>query len=48
MKNSLEARRQKLVRELGKLGRAIEAEQKSLKQIEARLAVLSQDRAKAA
>jgi hypothetical protein len=44
MKNSKEARRQKIERQLKQINRAIEAEEKSLKKIEARLAGLSQDR----
>jgi hypothetical protein len=48
MKNSLQARRQKIARRLEKVNREIEAEEKNLRQIEGRLAVLAQESQKAA
>jgi hypothetical protein len=48
MKNSLVARRRKAVRNLDQVNRKIEAEEKGLKQIEARLAVLAKKGQKAA
>jgi hypothetical protein len=48
MKNSLEARRQHVVCNLEQVNRKIAVEEKSLKQIEARLAELAQNGKKAA
>jgi hypothetical protein len=44
MKNSLEASRRQAVRNLEQVNREIEAAEKSLKQIEARLAVAQESR----
>lgn len=48
MNRSLEARRQKIVRALVRIKRALTAEQKQLARIEARLAVLVLERRMAA
>jgi hypothetical protein len=48
MKTSLKVRRQKIVRQLKKVSREIETEEKSLKEIVVRLAVLCQDKQRAA
>jgi hypothetical protein len=48
MMRSLETRRQEIVRKLSHINRAIAATQKRLAAIEARVAVLTQTKAKAA